>query len=125
MIAGLGIDIVSLPEFENWLESKAFRRKVFTPEEQELCEGVANSAERYAGKFAAKEAFMKAIGKGIRQEVWFTQIAVLNLDSGAPTILASGAAEQACRELNVDHIHVSISHTEGIAVAIVLLETNV
>ena len=124
MIAGLGIDIVSLPEFEKWLESKAFRRKVFTPEEQALCDGVANSIERYAGKFAAKEAFMKAIGKGIRQEVWFTQIAVLNLESGAPYIQASGTAEQACQELNVGHIHVSVSHTEGTAVAIVILETK-
>jgi len=124
MIAGLGIDMVSIPEFENWLESKAFRRKVFTPEEQALCEGVANATERYAGKFAAKEAFMKAIGRGIRQEVWFTQIAVLNLDSGAPTIQASGAAEQACRDLKINHIHVSISHTEGMAVAIVILETG-
>lgn len=122
MIAGIGIDLVSIPEFEQKQQSKAFRRKVFTPEEQALCDEVVNSAERYAGKFAAKEAFMKAIGKGIRQEIWFTQIAVLNLETGAPYIQAEGAAQQACLGLNVQNIHVSISHTGGMAVAIVILE---
>ena len=76
MLLGLGIDLISISKIAESVQSEAFKRKVFTPAEIESCESVANSAERYAGKFAAKEAFMKAIGKGIRQEVWFSQIEV-------------------------------------------------
>jgi len=84
MILGVGIDLVSISKLEKSLLSETFKRKVFTEVEIAMCEHVVNSAQRYAGKFAAKEAFMKAIGKGIRQEVWFSQIEVLNQDTGAP-----------------------------------------
>jgi holo-[acyl-carrier protein] synthase len=124
MILGLGIDLVSVSKIAESIKSEAFRRKVFTPAEIEICESMANPAERYAGKFAAKEAFMKAIGSGIRQEVWFTQIEVLNRESGAPYIKVSGEAEQVLSRLGAHGVHVSISHTEGMAVAVVVLEKN-
>ena len=83
---------------------------------------MSNSAERFAGKFAAKEAFMKAIGKGIRQEVWFTQIEVLNHETGQPYIQVTGEAEASLLALNIKTVHVSISHTKHHAAAVVILE---
>jgi len=93
MIIGIGIDLVSIKKIAKCVKSEAFRRKVFTSTEIKSCEAAANVAEHYAGKFSAKEAFMKAIGKGIRQEVWFTQIEVLNHATGAPYIQVSGEVE--------------------------------
>ena len=68
MILGVGIDLVNIEEIAASVQNDAFRRKVFTTAEIAACEALANPAEHYAGKFAAKEALMKAIGKGIRQE---------------------------------------------------------
>lgn len=124
MVVGIGIDLVNIPQFEKNLQNDAFVRKVFTPAERLLCEEVKNSSEHFAGKFAAKEALMKAIGKGIRQEVWFSQIAVLNRDTGAPYIEVAGEAKSTLDSLSVDSIQVSISHTQEMAVAIVILEAN-
>jgi holo-[acyl-carrier protein] synthase len=124
MIIGVGIDLVSVSKIAESVKSESFRRKIFTPAEIESCESVANSTERYAGKFAAKEAFMKAIGKGIRQEVWFTQIEVFNRETGAPYVQVSGEAERIFSALEAARVHVSITHTEGMAVAMVVLESN-
>lgn len=124
MIIGVGIDLVSIERLAESLKSEAFKRRVFSPAEMAQCEGVANSAEKYAGKFAAKEAMMKAIGKGIRQSVWFTQIELLNQESGAPVIAASGEARKTLAALGADQVHVSISHTGETAVAVVILERD-
>ena len=122
MILGIGIDLADIEKIGESVKSEAFRRKVFTPDEITLCEAVASSAEHYAGKFAAKEACMKALGCGIRHEVWFTQIEVLNAASGAPYIQFSGEAARLFNEMGAAKIHVSISHADGMAVAMVILE---
>lgn len=123
MILGIGIDLISVSKIAESVKSESFRRKVFTLAEIESCELVANSQECYAGKFAAKEAFMKAIGKGIRQEVWFLQIEVLNRETGAPYIQVNGEAQRTLFDLRAERVLVSISHTEGMAVAVVILES--
>jgi holo-[acyl-carrier protein] synthase len=122
MIAGIGIDLVPVEKIAESVESEAFRQRVFTPAEIEACRGIYNAAERYAGKFAAKEAFMKAVGRGIRQEVWFSQIEVLSSETGAPYILVHGEAERALQALEAKTVHVSISHTREAAIAIVIVE---
>lgn len=122
MIIGIGIDITEIEKMAKSLESKAFQRKVFTPSELEICAEVKNSVECLAGKFAAKEAFMKALGTGIRQEVWFTQIEVLNDESGKPIVQVSGEADKRLEESGAEHIHISISHSGELAVAVVILE---
>jgi len=122
MILGVGIDIVHVKKVEIGLLDDAFRRKVFTPAELEIVEQYKSQAEHLAGKYAAKEAFMKAIGAGIRQEVWFTQIEVLNDESGRPQVYVNGEAEKRLREIKAETIHVSISHSGGVAVAVVILE---
>lgn len=122
MIIGIGIDLVPVAKIAGSIGSEAFQRKVFTPNEISSCEAGINAPEHYAGKFAAKEAFMKAIGYGIRQEVWFTQIEVLNHETGAPYIQVNGQALRIFQESGAERVLVSISHTHDHAVAMVILE---
>src|SRR5260221_12687797 len=122
MIIGVGIDLLEIEKIAKDIHSDVYLHKVFTEREIADCQGSVNSAERFAGRFAAKEAFMKAIGNGIRQEVWFTQIEVLNHKSGQPYVQVSGEAEAQLKELDVVNIHVSITHTKNAAAAVIILE---
>jgi holo-[acyl-carrier protein] synthase len=122
MIVGIGIDLVEIETVARNLHSEAYLRKVFTEAEIEECRSVSNSAERFAGKFAAKEAFMKAIGKGIRQGVWFTQIEILNEESGAPYARVNDGLKSSLKDLGVNNIHISVTHTKSTAAAVVILE---
>ena len=122
MILGVGIDLASIEKIGESVKSEAFQRKVFMPAETAICEAYASPAEHYAGKFAAKEACMKALGRGIRQEVWFTQIEVLNDENGAPLIRLGGEAAQVAQNMGAAKIHVSITHSGGMAAAVVILE---
>ena len=123
MIAGIGIDLIEIESIAVSLHSKQFLRKVFTEAEIEECQSMANSTERFAGKFAAKEACMKAVGKGIRQGAWFTQIEILNEESGAPFVRVSGEMETSIRAIGMSKIHVSVTHTKSVAAAVVILES--
>jgi holo-[acyl-carrier protein] synthase len=123
MILGIGIDITEVKKIEESIRSETFQRKVFTPAELKSMEGSKNRAERLAGKFAAKEAFMKAIGAGLWQEVWFAQIEVLNDEYGKPYINVSGEAEVRLKEIGANQIHTSISHSGGVAVAVAIVES--
>ena len=122
MILGIGIDITEIKKIKESIRSQAFQQKVFTPAELKAVDRFKNKAEHLAGKFAAKEAFMKAIGAGIWQEVWFSQIEVLNDEVGKPHIKVHGEAEKRIKESGSEKIHVSISHSGGMAVAVVILE---
>ena len=124
MIISVGVDLVVIAEIALSLEKETFRNKVFTADEIAYCENYPRPAERYAGKFAAKEAFMKAIGLGIQQGLWFKQIDVRNHPTGAPYIITTGKAAQQQSVQNVTHIHISISHTQQHAIAIVILENR-
>lgn len=122
MILGVGVDITEIKEIEDSIRSEAFVRRVFTLAEMQAVDRYNNKAEHLAGKFAVKEAFMKAIGAGIRQEVWFTQIEVLNDESGKPQVQVKGEAGKRLEGVGAKRIHVSISHSGGMAVAVVILE---
>ncbi len=122
MIIGIGIDIVSIQEMEESLQEEAFSGKVFTSTEVDAVQRYRNKAEHLAGKFAAKEAFMKAIGAGLQQEVGFTQIEVVNDDAGKPYINVSGEAGKRLYDCGAKHIHISISHAGGVAAAVIILE---
>jgi holo-[acyl-carrier protein] synthase len=122
MIIGLGMDLVDIAAFEKNIRSETFLRKVFTEVEIRDCQSMANSTERFAGKFSAKEACMKALGHGIRQEVWFTQIEVLTDANGAPYLQVSGEAERVMNAKGAKRIHISITHTKNTAGAVVILE---
>ena len=122
MIIGIGVDIVSIHDMEQSLQEASFLQKAFTPAEVESVQQYRSQTEHLVGKFAAKEAFMKSIGAGIRQGVWFTQIEVLNDEPGKPYIQTSGEAQKRYEASGAKQVHISISHSAGVAVAVVILE---
>lgn len=122
MIIGIGVDIIEVAKIARHIEREHYLCKIFTPSEVAGCEARVDTAECFAGKFAVKEAFMKAIGSGIRQGVWFIQIEVLNRTTGQPYARASGQAKKVLEILGVTRIHVSLSHSAGMAIGCVVLE---
>ena len=122
MIAGIGLDLVDVSRMRQQLAGAAFERRAFTPAEMAACAGAHDPAEHLAGKFAAKEALMKALGAGLAQGLTFGEIEILPDDAGAPRLRATGQAQQRLEALGVSSIHVSITHAAGLAAAVVVLE---
>jgi holo-[acyl-carrier protein] synthase len=122
VIAGIGIDLVDLNRMQESIQSGAFLRKVFSEAELADCAPPANQLKLLAGKFAAKEAFMKSIGLGIRQGIWFRQVEVLQDPAGKPYLRANGNAARAAEELKAQRMHVSISYAGDLVTATVILE---
>lgn len=124
MVIGIGIDIADQLRIRDGINKYGgkFVQRLFTAKEITQCTRYRFPYERYAGKFAVKEAFMKAIGTGITQQVTFTDIEVLNRDSGAPFVVTFGKAAEIVEQLGVTQIHVSLSHAANIAAAVVVLE---
>jgi holo-[acyl-carrier protein] synthase len=124
MIVGTGIDIAEVDRIRASIErfGERFISRVFTPLEIAYVERKANRYERYAARFAAKEAGMKAIGTGWKRGVTWRDFEVANLPSGKPALRLSGVAEQVAQTLGVKNISLSITHTEEMAVAQVILE---
>ena len=121
MILGIGVDIVEVSRFEGSEAKEAFIRKVFTPKEIEECRAVKKTREMFARKFAIKEAFMKAIGAGIGQGVWFTNIEVLNNTDGKPQIFPQKKAKQYYEERKAKSIHIDYSSSKGMVIGVVIL----
>jgi len=126
MIVGTGIDIVEVPRIAATIGrfGRRFLQRVFTPGEIRYCESKANKAERYAGRFAAKEAAMKAIGTGWSHGVTWQDAEVTRLPSGRPTVAFHGKAAEFFGKLGAAHAHLSITHTEQLAMAQVILESD-
>jgi holo-[acyl-carrier protein] synthase len=122
MIVGIGLDLVDVSRMAEQLAGEAFQRRAFTPAEIAACAAARHPPEHFAGKFAAKEALMKALGAGLRQGLRPGEIEVLADEAGAPHVRASGEARQRLEALGVSEIHVSITHTAGLAAAVVVLE---
>jgi holo-[acyl-carrier protein] synthase len=124
LIIGLGVDIAEVPRIQGAIERRgqAFLHRVFTPKEIEYCERFKNKFERYAGRFAAKEAAMKALGTGWRRGIRWVDLEVVREPSGRPTISLVGEAAKIAAQLGVKHISVSITHTEAQALAQVIFE---
>ena len=99
-----------------------FLARVFTPGERAYVERKRNRYERYAARFAAKEAGMKAIGTGWKNGVTWRDFEVTNLPSGRPTLRLSGRAAEVAEGLGVRAVSLSLSHTESLAIAQVILE---
>ena len=102
-----------------------FGERVFTPAEREYCDakGVA-AAQSYAGRFAAKEAFLKALKTGWRGKITWRDIEVINDTDGVPSLNISGEAAAMLSDIGAVSIHLSISHTSEHAVAHVILESK-
>jgi holo-[acyl-carrier protein] synthase len=125
MIVGMGIDIAEVPRIRAVIESQKerFLRRVYTLEEVAYCEQFKNKYERYAGRFAVKEAAMKALGTGWSRGVRWVDVEVIRVRGGKPTLALKGEAKNIADRLGVKNIAVSITHTEEQAIAQVIFET--
>ncbi|PTM61787.1 holo-ACP synthase [Phreatobacter oligotrophus] len=128
MIIGIGSDLCDIRRIEKSLERHAerFTHRLFTETERAKAEGRAHRAATYAKRFAAKEACAKALGTGIRRGVFWKDMGVVNLPSGAPTMaLTGGAAERLKAITPAGHravIHLTITDDHPWAQAFIVIE---
>ena len=124
MIVGTGVDLAEVPRIRASVErfGDRFVKRIFTGREIAYVERKANKFERYAARFAAKEAGMKAIGTGWRRGVRWQDFEVSNLRSGKPTLLLHGVAAEFAARLGVKNISLSLTHTAQYGMAHVILE---
>ncbi len=126
MILGVGVDLIEVARIQRALENprigQRVRQRVFTDGEAEYCEGRKRKYESYAGRFAAKEAVMKALGRGWGRKVGWLDIEVVMAVSGEPGINLHDKASAFSRELGIEHFSLSITHTESYAIAYLIAE---
>lgn len=121
---GTGVDIVEVPRIAETIArfGERFLRRVFTEGEIRYCDAKANRAERYAARFAAKEAALKALGTGLRHGVAWRQIEVRRQPGGRPMLALGGKAAEIAAQLGIQRASLSLSHTAQHAIAQVILE---
>jgi holo-[acyl-carrier protein] synthase len=124
MIISIGIDIVEVYRIRQTIaRTPRFLKRVYTVDERAFCEGKGvAAAQSYAGRFAAKEAFLKALGTGWRGRITWQDMEVHSLEGGAPMLTVTGEAAVILKERGADRVHLSISHTSDHAIAQVVLE---
>jgi len=124
MIVGTGVDLAEVPRIRASIEryGARFVQRIYTPSEIAYVERKANKYERYAARFAAKEAGMKAIGTGWRHGVTWKDFEVTNLPSGKPTLAFHGVAAAVAAQLGVKSVALSLTHTSELGMAHVILE---
>ena len=122
-IVGLGVDICEIARMERALgRHPTMRVRVFTPEEIAYCDGKARPAESYAGRFAAREAVIKALG-GYRGKLW-QDISVTRHPSGAPIIALAGNAKRRADALGISRVLITFTHEKTSAVAFAVAVTD-
>ena len=126
MILGSGIDIVEVPRIADAIarHRERFLRRIYTDSEIRYCQSKANVTERFAARFAAKEAAMKALGTGWRGGIAWRDFEVRREPGGRPTLAFTGTAAKIAERLGVQRVALSLSHTEQHAIASVLLEKD-
>ena len=125
MIAGIGIDIIEVARIKRVCEKNPeFCNKVFSEKEITYCESKADPGLSYAARFAAKEAFMKALGTGWNEEVAWKDIETEISEAGAPSLTIQGNTKKALEIRKIEVVHVSLSHEKEYAVACVVLEKS-
>lgn len=123
MITGLGIDLIEVERVAVKISKEAgFRELVFSTKEIGYCEKKTNKFEHYAARFAAKEAFFKAIGTGWRKDTAFNEIEIINNTDGKPEIFFLGKTAATIAEMTLGKIFVSLSHVKTMAIAMVIIE---
>jgi holo-[acyl-carrier protein] synthase len=124
MIVGTGVDLAEVPRIRASIErfGARFIERIYTPAEIAYVERKANRWERYAARFAAKEAGMKAIGTGWKRGVRWRDFEVANLPSGKPTLRLHGVAADVADKLGVRNVSLSLTHTAELGMAHVILE---
>lgn len=125
MIVGTGIDVVEVPRVAATIQrfGERFLQRIFTEGEIRYCQSKANRVERFAARFAAKEAGMKALGTGWSRGVRWRDVEVQRQPGGRPTIVFHGKAAEFAHQLGTSRIAVSLTHTAAEAIAHVILES--
>ena len=114
-LAGIGVDMLEIARMQHALDERPyFIRRLFTEDERMYCEHTARPAEHYAGRFAAREAVLKALGLGFGNGVGIGDVSVVRDDSGRPRVLLAGRAAEVAREQGVREVALSISHTHDV-----------
>jgi holo-[acyl-carrier protein] synthase len=124
VIVSIGIDIIEVYRISETLaRTPRFVERVFTEKERAYCEAKgAASAQSFAARFAAKEAFLKALKTGWRGKITWQDMEILNDEQGVPSLTISGEAEEVLKKTGANKIHLSMSHTTDHATAQVILE---
>lgn len=114
-----GIDLVDFPRIEDMINrhNERFISRVFTAAEQAYADSNKNRIEKYAGRFAAKEAVLKLIGTGWRGKIAWTDIEVVNSPSGQPQVNLDGEVKIIADKMGITQISISITHTANFAIA--------
>jgi holo-[acyl-carrier protein] synthase len=126
MISGIGTDIVAIERFQKFVDENntALLQRLFTNQEQEFCSALKNSAASYSARFAAKEAFLKALGTGLRDGISWLDIEVAHDRLGKPELILSGRAMEIFLEQGLGNAFLSLAHDGGTAIAMVVLEKS-
>ncbi|MCI0658498.1 MAG: holo-ACP synthase [Acidobacteria bacterium] len=124
MILGIGLDLCEVGRIRRLLEKDRdrFIRRVYREPEIAYCDARRKPEIHYAARFAAKEAFLKALGRGWR--LGWTQVEVVRTASGKPDLLLTGKAAEAAKRRGVHHVHLTLTHTPDTAAAFIVLEGN-
>ena len=123
MIFGIGIDNIEVARIKKQIESNnGFKEKIFSSKEIAYCETKRNKEQNYAARFAAKEAFFKALGTGWRNGFEFTDVEIVNNELGKPEINLKGKTRMFADKNKLSNIYVSLSHLKESAVAFVIIE---
>lgn len=124
MVIGIGMDIQEINRVELAINrgGQPFLNKTFTPSEIEYCQSQKRSNQHFAGRFCAKEAFLKALGTGWSNGIKWHEIEIIRAISGCPSIVLTGRAKDLADQAGVIKIWLSMSHSEGYAAATVVLE---
>ena len=124
MIIGIGIDIIEVDRVAAKVaKENGFREKVFSREEIDFCNNDGRTAESYAARFAAKEAFLKATGRGLTAGHDLCDIVVINDALGKPGIVLRNSFAALANENSWTTIHLSLSHIKAAACAVVVIES--
>ena len=127
MVIGVGIDIIEVARIRAMMRkhSDRFLDRVFTPGERAYCEKARRAAEHFAARFAAKEAFMKALGTGLSAGIVWTDVEVAHEAGGRPILILHNAAALLARQLGVTNLQLSLTHVASNAAAVVVAQGGI
>jgi holo-[acyl-carrier protein] synthase len=123
VIVGVGIDIIEVERVaEKVAKQNGFKEKIFSKREIDDCGLGSDAAQHFAARFAAKEAFLKAIGEGMRLSFDLHEIEIVNDANGKPGIALHGIFKEKANENGWNRMHLSLSHLQAVACAVVIIE---
>ena len=125
MVTGIGTDIIEVERIAEKIgREQGFRELVFSAAEIVYCESKTNKYQHYAARFAAKEAFLKALGTGWAEGTAFNEIEITHHESGKPLLILTGITAITVQQKGIGHISVSLSHVKAMATAVVIIESQ-